>query len=260
MGKALGKELREARKVVRGWADALRPIAQKNACPENFSNPSNREKGYEETFSDDGRRIVFGNLGSFQLVAHHSGGKFLGEGKPINSGFIYSRSVRLYDNKTEKSLNEGLAARLLVPVLDWADFVGLGAMPLVDLRSEAREPGIYIRGELPTERFSDYLALVQQVEKHLDWNLALAEKNMERPFAYALVSAPTDRQDLTIYRQVQGIGSLKDAHFVVVSRKEMPEEYLKTAYLRNENRPSKSDVIGINGKILTVDEFVTSRK
>jgi len=259
------KRLTKAQRTIKVWAEAMRPFAERHKNPEKFRLSISRENGYEESYSQDRDRVSFQNLRDFGLMADYDGGGYIGKvGEARNSLFCYTRGILPFgDNDGEKDNNAVVAVRLAIPIFDWAR--ALNFQVRVDSRSSfgnlyASEPVISFEGRIPAERFQDYLDLVTQVERHVDWGLQLVDRDMSRPFKYALVEQPHHGSDSTkvgVYKPMQSVADLEGARCVLVAARSMHESGFTTPFIRQDAN-IVDDAQRILGKVLTVEEFLKS--
>jgi len=171
MSRRIDPNLKEGRRAVKTWADAMRPIAQRHPPAEDHFHGSDGR--IEESYSESGLRVQFTNLETFDMWAGYN------SVSERATEFVYVRTVAPFKRDDE---NVTLAARIIDPIAEAARAYGFraGIVTPNKLIGSCQTPAVSFGGESSANKFADYLRLVEMSEVLVDSFLLNAEKDRRR--------------------------------------------------------------------------------
>lgn len=187
MTERLSLGLKEERRIVRRWANIMRPIAERH------SGDSWREEGeLRERYTDNKTKVSFTNLENLDMSADY-GYK--------ESEFIYTRTIAPFDSETEDYKNRNLAAKVIAQVSDCVEAFGFGfgILNAHHMLCECKTPAVSFWGNSNPDKFNDYIRLVEMAETLIEGVLLSVEQNRKRPFKYIIVKHPRASSDATLF-------------------------------------------------------------
>ena len=247
MTRKLSNELKERRKIVRRWANVMRPIALRHP---NLSWRD--ETKIEEFYSEHGTGVKFTNFEDFDMFANYNIGD--------KTEFVYVRTVAPFDSG-EEDKNRNLAGKLMVPISECSGAFGFKSKLVTnsDFIGECKKPAVSFGGYSIPDNFENYIRLVNMAEILVEGGLLNAEKNRKRPFKYVISKHPEHELNATLF-PLRNKKDLVNALGIFESSQELNlgEElriYCSVGNLgRLETRFKKQ-----HGKIFSVDEYIMNR-
>ena len=247
MTRKLSNELKERRKIVRRWANVMRPIALRHS---NLSFTDKRK--IEESYFENRTGVKFTNLEDFDMFANYN----LGD----KAEFVYVRTVAPFDSG-EEDKNRNLAGKLMVPISECSEAFGFKSKLVTnnDFIGECKKPAVSFGGYSAPGNFENYIRLVNMAEILVEGALLNAEKNRKRPFKYVISKHPEYKSKATLF-PLKNKKDLVNALGIFESSQELNlgEELMMYCSVDNlgrlETRFKKQ-----HGKIFSVNEFLMKR-
>ena len=246
MGKPLPDHVKPARKHIKRWDGALKPIAMRHSVG---------DKEVSRYVHDHGTRIDYENPDTSFSLSIQSHGKCENPGQ-----VVYARQVAPYWGQAENGLN-------IEACSDVARFVAGAARTIGYIKGDFKTssyvgigvaaPAVAISGRFSDDIFNDVAKLVVMTDDMIDFRFREVDQTMVRPFHYALVPiVGGDARGASYFKEVESVEDLSGAsHVLTFGRKPEGIRLGEGHRMLYGDRDLAKLADANSGKIMTPDEF-----